>query len=114
MVDPILRATISAETSLFMTGDRLPFPPIESSAHQQFSCAEVLINRNHEKSSKPFLNRTQAADYLGYHRKTLESWQKKGIGPEVLLLPSGLPVYRVTSLERFRSGESLTVAQDSP
>lgn len=47
------------------------------------------------------LNRTEAAKYLGFHRRTLEAWQHNGFGPDVIHLPSGRPAYSIQDLDRF-------------
>ena len=50
---------------------------------------------------KKLLNRTGAAAYLGFNRKTLEGWDRRNIGPHVIRLPSGLPAYSVDDLNEF-------------
>ena len=50
---------------------------------------------------KQILNRTEAADYLGFNRKTLEAWEKQGVGPSVIQLPNGNPGYCIRELDRY-------------
>jgi hypothetical protein len=50
---------------------------------------------------KKLLNRTEAAAYLGFDRKTLEAWNRQGRGPDVIDLPSGRPAYCIDDLIRF-------------
>lgn len=50
---------------------------------------------------KKLLNRSEAAAYLGFDRRTLEGWDRKGIGPDVIRLPSGLPAYCIDHLDEF-------------
>ena len=50
---------------------------------------------------KKLLNRTEAAAYLGFSRKTLENWAAQNVGPDVVRLPSGLPAYCVDHLDEF-------------
>ena len=47
------------------------------------------------------LSAREAAEYLGFDRKTLEEWERRGVGPIVLRLPSGLPAYSVDHLDEF-------------
>ena len=42
---------------------------------------------------KKLLNRTQAAIYLGFDRRTLLNWERDGYGPKPIRLPSGSPMY---------------------
>ena len=52
-------------------------------------------------------NRTEAGAYLGVNRRTIEAWDKKGVGPRVTRMPSGQPRYHVDELERFaREGDT--------
>ena len=50
---------------------------------------------------KKLLNRTESAAYLGKDRRTLEKWDKNGVGPHVIRLPSGLPAYARDDLDGF-------------
>ena len=50
---------------------------------------------------KKLLNRSEAAAYLGFDRRTLEGWDRRNIGPHVIRLPSGLPAYAVSDLDGF-------------
>ena len=50
---------------------------------------------------KKLLNRTEAGAYLGFDRKTLENWDRQGVGPDVVRLPSGLPAYAIKDLDAF-------------
>jgi hypothetical protein len=47
------------------------------------------------------LTRTQAAEYLGCDRRTLEQWERSGKGPSVIRLPSGQPAYTIADLDAF-------------
>jgi predicted site-specific integrase-resolvase len=51
--------------------------------------------------SKRLLTRSEAAEYLGFCRRTLQVWDKQGVGPHVIRLPSGLPVYAAEDLNEF-------------
>ena len=44
---------------------------------------------------------TEAGAYLGFDRRTLEAWDKRGVGPDVVRLPSGLPAYAIKDLDAF-------------
>jgi hypothetical protein len=50
---------------------------------------------------KRLLTRKGAAEYLGRDRRTLEAWERRGIGPHVIRLPSGLPAYLQSDLDAF-------------
>lgn len=50
---------------------------------------------------KRLLNRSEAAEYLGRNRRTLEHWEAQRIGPPVVRLPSGMPAYLIADLDRF-------------
>ncbi len=54
-----------------------------------------------KKTPKVLLNRTETAEVLGKNRRTLEKWDKDGVGPDVIRLPSGMPVYHVDDIEAF-------------
>ena len=57
--------------------------------------------------TKRILNRTEAAAYLGFNRKTLEAWERQGAGPAVIALPNGKPGYNAEELNRYaREGEA--------
>jgi len=53
--------------------------------------------------NKQLLNRTAAAAYLGFDRRTLMNWEKQGYGPKPVRLPSGMPYYSLKSLDEFIS-----------
>lgn len=50
---------------------------------------------------KRLLTRTQAAEYIGRDRRTLELWERRGIGPAIVRLPSGLPSYLLADIDAF-------------
>jgi len=50
---------------------------------------------------KKLLNRTEAATYLGFDRRTLRNWEKQNFGPRPERLPSGQPYYSRESLDKF-------------
>ena len=50
---------------------------------------------------KQLLNRTEAAAYLGFDRRTLLNWEKSGEGPKAGRLPSGQPTYARAELDNF-------------
>ena len=56
--------------------------------------------------NKRLLNRTEAADYLGFDRRTLLNWEKQNYGPKPERLPSGQPYYSRESLDQFVSSFS--------
>lgn len=51
--------------------------------------------------SKKLLNRTEAAEYLGFDRRTLLNWEKQNYGPKPERLPSGQPYYSRDALDKF-------------
>ena len=53
--------------------------------------------------NKKLLNRTEAAEYLGFDRRTLLNWEKQNYGPKPERLPSGQPYYARDVLDRFVS-----------
>ncbi len=55
---------------------------------------------------KKLLNRTEAAAYLGFDRRTLRNWEKQNYGPQLERLPSGQPYYSRESLDQFVSSFS--------
>ena len=52
-------------------------------------------------ATRKLLTRKQAADYVGRDRRTLEVWERRGTGPVVIRLPSGLPGYLLADLDAF-------------
>ena len=68
---------------------------------------------NRKRPDRKLLNRSAAAAYLGFDRRTLEDWDRRNIGPHVIRLPSGLPAYAVEDLDGFidahreKKGEAL-------
>lgn len=50
---------------------------------------------------KQLLNRTEAAAYLGFDRRTLLNWEKQGIGPKCKRIPGGFAYYSRESLDAF-------------
>ena len=60
--------------------------------------------------NKRLLNRTQAAEYLGFDRRTLLNWEKQNYGPKPERLPSGQPYYARDALDKFIAGFSETAA----
>lgn len=59
------------------------------------------------------LNRSDAARYLGKHRRTLEVWERRGWGPPVVRLPSGLPAYIDEDLDDFIESLRQTAKEES-
>jgi DNA-binding transcriptional MerR regulator len=52
-------------------------------------------------TEEQLLTSGQAARYLNVALRTLQDWQRKGIGPRSIKFPSGARRYRKPDLDRF-------------
>lgn len=59
------------------------------------------MNMIEDSKTHRLMTRSEAADYLGVNRRTLEQWARKRIGPAVINLPSGRPSYVKADLDSF-------------
>ncbi len=48
-----------------------------------------------------FLTRTAVADRLAINRRTLEAWERRGIGPPVIRTPGANPRYLESDLDAW-------------